>query len=148
MKNRRFLLVLLAVGISLTSGCATLDKANRYDKLSREFSALKRKMEKLNAEKDAEIERLKRERDEESERLKKEKQLAVNVVEETKAKELSDLEKAKLELEKRLQDEIEAYKAKLQITERGLVVTFLSEIFFDSGKDKIKPEGEATLKKV
>jgi chemotaxis protein MotB len=34
------------------------------------------------------------------------------------------------------------------MTERGLVITFVSEIFFDSGKDKVKEDGKATLDKV
>ena len=34
------------------------------------------------------------------------------------------------------------------MTERGLVITFLSEVFFDSGKDIIKADGKLSLDKV
>ena len=66
----------------------------------------------------------------------------------TLQRELSELEKAKLELENALKKEIESYKAKLEMTERGLVVTFLSEVFFDSGKDVIREEGKEATRKV
>jgi len=65
-----------------------------------------------------------------------------------KDKEFSDLEKAKLELENALKKEIGDYKAKLELTERGLVVTFLSEVFFDSGKDIIRENGKESIRKV
>ena len=60
----------------------------------------------------------------------------------------ADLEKAKAELEESLKKEIGEYKAKLQMTERGLVITFLSEVFFNSGKDTIRSDGESALQKV
>lgn len=34
------------------------------------------------------------------------------------------------------------------MTERGLVITFLSEVFFDSGKDVIREDGKGSLQKV
>jgi len=60
----------------------------------------------------------------------------------------SELESAKSELEERLRKEISEYKAKLEITERGLVITFLSEVFFDSGKAVIKNQAEETLSQI
>jgi chemotaxis protein MotB len=71
------------------------------------------------------------------EELKKEKETKV-----------SDLEKAKGELAQSLKKEIGEYKAKLQMTERGLIITFLAEIFFDSGKDKIRDDAKSILEKV
>lgn len=65
-----------------------------------------------------------------------------------KEKEVSSLEKAKEELAQSLQKELGDYKAKLQMTERGLVITFLAEVFFDSGKDQIRSDGKESLKKV
>lgn len=67
---------------------------------------------------------------------------------ESKEEEISDLERAKRELARKLEKEIGEYKAKLEMTERGLVITFLAEVFFDSGKDEIKKQGESTLKEV
>lgn len=69
-------------------------------------------------------------------------------LEQEKGKEVSELERAKRELEESLKKEIGDYKAKLQMTERGLVITFLSEVFFDSGKDAIKEDGKSSLQKV
>jgi chemotaxis protein MotB len=65
-----------------------------------------------------------------------------------KTREISDLEKAKLDLENALMKEISNYKAKLEMTERGLVITFLSEVFFDSGKDMILENGKESIRKV
>ena len=61
---------------------------------------------------------------------------------------LNDLERAKKDLEESLKKEIGEYKAKLKMTERGLVITFLSEVFFDSGKDIVKSGGQSALDKV
>ena len=66
----------------------------------------------------------------------------------TKDREISDLEQAQRELEESLKKEIGNYKAKLEMTERGLIITFVSEIFFDSGKDNVKQTGKTTLGKV
>jgi len=63
-------------------------------------------------------------------------------------KKLTDLEKAKSELALSLEQELGDYKAKLKMTERGLVITFLAEIFFDSGKDVIKENAKPILDKV
>ena len=65
-----------------------------------------------------------------------------------KDKELSELEQAKRELERSLKKEIGEYKAKLEMTERGLVVTFISEVLFDSGTDTVKEDGKSSLQKV
>lgn len=130
------------------TGCATLEKASRADDLNYELAMLKKKMEQSKKDHQAELEALKSAKDAEIERLRKEKQQEVKKFVETKDRELSDLERAKRDLERKLKDEIGDYRAKLQMTERGLVVTFLSEIFFDPGKDVIKPEGEQVLAKV
>ncbi len=72
----------------------------------------------------------------------------IAALEEQKTKEISDLEKARRELEESLKKEIGDYKAKLEMTERGLVITFLSEVFFDSGKDMIREDGKGSILKV
>lgn len=51
-------------------------------------------------------------------------------------------------LESRLRKEIGSKQVKLEMVERGLVITFVAEILFGSGKAKMKPEGESILKKV
>jgi len=47
--------------------------------------------------------------------------------------ELSDLEKAKQELEERLKQEIGDKQVKVEMLSKGLVITFVAEVLFDSG---------------
>jgi len=108
------------------SGCIYIQKARRADELEAENANLKSRIAQLQKEKTKEVKQ----------------------IYEQKEKELSELDRAKRELEGSLKKEIGDYKAKLQMTERGLVITFVSEIFFDSGKDKVKENGKTTLNKV
>src|SRR3989338_6998517 len=124
MKTKFVIIMLLAV--FKMSGCAYIQKAKRTDELEIENANLRSRIAQLEKEKTKEVRRVYEEKD----------------------KELSDLERAKRELEESLKKEIGEYKAKLQMTERGLVITFVSEIFFDSGKDKVKEDGKTTLDKV
>lgn len=124
MKSK--LLFLVLSGIFFLSGCTYIQKSRRTDELEAENANLKYKISQL----------------------QKENVKAVERVAEEKDKELSELERAKLELEASLKKEIGEYKAKLKMTERGLVITFVSEVFFDSGKDKVKQDGESALLKV
>lgn len=118
--------VIMFLAIFTMSGCAYIQKAKRTDELEIENANLRNRIAQLEKDKAKEVRR----------------------VYEQKDRELSDLERAKLELEESLKKEIGEYKAKLQLTERGLVITFVSEIFFDSGKDKVKEDGKTTLDKV
>ncbi len=61
---------------------------------------------------------------------------------------LSELENAKAELEDRLRQEIDDKQVKVEMLERGLVITFVAEVLFDSGKAKLRPEALSTLDKV
>ncbi|MFA5063490.1 MAG: flagellar motor protein MotB [Candidatus Omnitrophota bacterium] len=124
MKNR--LLFFVLSGVFLLSGCTYIQKARRTDELEVENANLKYRISQL----------------------QKDKVEAVERVAEEKDRELSELEKAKLELEESLKKEIGEYKARLKMTERGLVITFVSEVFFDSGKDKVKEDGKPALGKV
>lgn len=56
-----------------------------------------------------------------------------------------ELEAAKAELERRLRGE---KGVTVGLEERGLVVTFIAEVLFDSGKAKIRPEAYDVLNKV
>ena len=52
---------------------------------------------------------------------------------------MDELQRAKEELEKRLQDEINNKQVKVEMQDKGLVITFLSlEVLFDSGKAKLR----------
>jgi chemotaxis protein MotB len=61
---------------------------------------------------------------------------------------LNELDQTKRLLEERLKQEIADKQVKVQMLEKGLVITFVSEVLFDSGKAKIKPEAYGSLDKV
>lgn len=126
MNGKTLRMVLLVVAALMLSGCATIDKAQKADDLELQVANLQYKLKQMEQGRAKEIE----------------------AVVEEKEQQLSGLEKAKLELEESLKKEIGEYKAKLQMTERGLVITFISEIFFDSGKAEIRPDGKLPLQKV
>ncbi len=118
--------IIMFLAVFTMSGCAYIQKAKRTDELEIENQNLRARIAQLQKEKTKEVE---------------------NVVKQ-KDRELSELEKAKLELEDALKKEIGDYKAKLEMTERGLVITFLSEVFFDSGKDIIREDGKDSIRRV
>ena len=61
---------------------------------------------------------------------------------------MTELERAKDELEKRLQDEINNKQVKVEMQDKGLVITFVSEVLFDSGKAKLRKDSYGKLDKV
>ena len=61
---------------------------------------------------------------------------------------MSELERAKGELEKRLQDEINNKQVKVEMEPKGLVITFVSEVLFDSGRAKLRKDSYSKLDKV
>ncbi|MFH1867381.1 MAG: flagellar motor protein MotB [Candidatus Omnitrophota bacterium] len=71
----------------------------------------------------------------------------LNKIEELKD-ELSRLKEAKALLESRLKKEIDSNQIRVDVEDRGLVITFLAEVLFSSGKSKIRAEGEEILNKV
>ena len=58
------------------------------------------------------------------------------------------LKDAQALLEQRLQQEIADKQARLEMTDRGLVITFMAEILFDSGKATLRSEARQVLDKV
>jgi len=61
---------------------------------------------------------------------------------------MTELERAKEELERRLQDEINDKQVKVEMQGKGLVITFVSEVLFDSGKAKLRKDSYPKLDKV
>jgi len=61
---------------------------------------------------------------------------------------LAELQQAKDELEKRLQNEINNKQVKVEMQDKGLVITFVSEVLFDSGKAKLRHDSFPKLDKV
>ncbi len=62
--------------------------------------------------------------------------------------ELSELERAKKELEDRLSKEIADKEVKVEMLAKGLVITFVEEVLFDSGKATLREDSLAKLDKV
>ena len=62
--------------------------------------------------------------------------------------ELSELERAKIELENRLKQEINDSEVNIEMLQKGLVITFVAEVLFDSGKDKLRASSLPKLDKV
>lgn len=61
---------------------------------------------------------------------------------------LDELSRAKGALEQKLSGEINDKQIKLQMMEKGLVITVVGDLLFDSGKAKIRPEAYPLLEKV
>jgi len=61
---------------------------------------------------------------------------------------LDELNRTKRLLEDRLSQEIQDKQVKLQMMEKGLVITVVGDLLFDSGKAKIKSQGYSLLDKV
>jgi chemotaxis protein MotB len=56
-----------------------------------------------------------------------------------------ELTRAKALLEERLSQEINDKQVKLKMMEKGLVISFVADILFDSGKAKLRPESYLAL---
>ncbi len=63
-------------------------------------------------------------------------------------RELTDLEKAKLELEERLKSEIKDGSIVVENLEKGLVITFVAEVLFASGKSELRKDSLGKLDRV
>jgi len=61
---------------------------------------------------------------------------------------LDELSRSKGLLEQKLGSEINDKQIKLQMMEKGLVITVVGDLLFDSGKAQIRPEANALLNKV
>ncbi len=61
---------------------------------------------------------------------------------------LSELERAKQELEDRLKNEINDKEVKVEMLSKGLVITFVAEVLFDSGKAQLRHDSFPKLDKV
>ena len=61
---------------------------------------------------------------------------------------LDELNQAKRLLEDRLSKEIQDKQVSLKMMEKGLVITVVGDLLFDSGKAKIRPEADNVLNKV
>ena len=63
-------------------------------------------------------------------------------------RQLDELSRTKSLLEDRLSEEIKNKQVRLQMMEKGLVITVVGDVLFDSGKAKIRQEASSILDKV
>ena len=61
---------------------------------------------------------------------------------------VDELSQAQKILEERLSQEIQDKQVKLKMAEKGLVITFVADVLFDSGKAKLKADTFSSLDKV
>ncbi|MBI4549914.1 MAG: OmpA family protein [Candidatus Omnitrophica bacterium] len=118
MSGNRWIIAVMVLGVSM-SGCAR-----------------QKELERINREQAASIVTLNKEIADLNNRL----------AELSKAK--SDLEKTKRDLERKLRAELLGGDVTLSMQDRGLVVTVLDRVLFDSGKATIKESALQTLDKV
>jgi chemotaxis protein MotB len=64
------------------------------------------------------------------------------------SQQVDELSQAQRTLEDRLAQEIRDKQVKLEMAEKGLVITVVGDLLFDSGKDKIRAEAYPVLDKV
>ena len=64
------------------------------------------------------------------------------------SKQLDELNRAKALLEDQLSSEIQGKQVSLKMMEKGLVITVVGDLVFDSGKAKIRPEAHSVLNKI
>ncbi len=64
------------------------------------------------------------------------------------SKALEELNQTKGLLQDRLSQEIQDKQVRLEMMEKGLVITFVADVLFDSGKAKVRPEAYPILDKV
>jgi chemotaxis protein MotB len=72
----------------------------------------------------------------------------VDRLQKLREQEKQELQEAMELLEKRLKKEIGDKEVRLEMAERGLVITFVAEVLFDSGKAVVKKEAYPILDKV
>ena len=141
---RKFVVIaLLGFFVLSISGCASVSKSTEADVLKDKVSTLQDSLRECRRDRDGQAEALRQ--------CQQDKDSQVDALlkcREEKNVEISSLQQAMNNLEESLKEEIAQKNAKLEMTERGLIVTFLSEVFFDSGKAKIKEDAKAALGEV
>jgi len=118
---KKLLFVLLAIMLSLQLGCAvSIYPKNPKD--AHRISTLQQEVEALNSK--------------------------LAGLSKARSEEIKKLEPARDLLQKSLVSEISEKKVKLEVGSRGLVITFVAEVLFDSGKTELREEAFEVLNKV
>ena len=132
--------IILSLSLLLVFSCVS---KNQYVELETKSNATQARLERNIQDLRAEIVRL----DNENKRLK-DTIAALETDVEQKEKEVSELDKTRMEIESSLKDQIAQKNIKLEEIEGKLKVTFIDKILFDSGSVTIKPEGQEVILKL
>lgn len=141
-KLKIFFIIIL--GVIFLSGCAGKNQNTRLNQLENELRNKQRESEAIRKEKDMQIEKLQLQLERKIAELEESKERELQ----SRDEEIDNLKSSYDQLERELQDEISKYQAKLTMTERGLVITFIDEILFRSGKSDIETSGQGVLDSV
>ena len=144
---KKLLFIALCLSLIFVSACvskkeyvALETKSNQTQaQLENEISDLQAQVSKLTTENNRHLDTIEGLKTE----LKQEK-LAVK----QKEREISELDKTRMEIETSLKDQIAQKEIKLEEIEGKLKVTFVDKILFDSGSVMIKPKGQEVLLKL
>ena len=138
--NKKILFICLSLFLLLTVSCVS---KSQYVELETKSNATQERLERNIEDLRAEIARL----DNENKRLK-DTIAALETDVEQKEKEVSELDKTRMEIEASLKEQIAQKNIKLEEIEGKLKVTFVDKILFDSGSVTIKPEGQEVILKL
>jgi chemotaxis protein MotB len=133
MKRSHIVASVLTLTLIIFSGCASTQKTD----YSAQCSSLLQECMSENERLQAELSNLERVRD----ALARDKGELAQKAE-------SDLARAKAELEQKLRAELASGDMSLSMEDRGLVVTVLNKVLFDSGKAELKAGSRVSLEKV
>jgi len=149
MKRLSLFFALLFV-VSACSGCATYKKWFYYDRLVRDHRVLQSKVSQDRMAADRVIYDLRMQLVEKERLLSDITQTTTQFSSFQNAtnQNFDSLKVAQQRLQDSLQQELHDSQAKLEMTDRGLVVTFLAEILFDSGQAMVRTEALMTIDKV
>ena len=127
---RKFALIVLSLSLLFVFSCVSKSK---YVELENQENATREQLEQENKRLSNQVAQLESELDKERTTIAVQK------------KEISELDRTRLEIESNLKAQIANKDVRIQEIEGKLMVTFVDKILFDSGSVKIKPEGQEVI---
>lgn len=127
-----------------------LDKENSFSRLEADAAILRQERDKCTKMAQESTEALKA-KDKEIEALREKEKSWLEEkagLEAEAGVQLDQLNKIMAGLQKNLQSELNDYKAKLEMAQRGIILTMMTDVLFDSDKAEVKAEGKEMLEKV
>ena len=132
--------IILCLSLLLVFSCVS---KNKYVELETRSNETQAQLEQDKRDLQAQISQLNRENTHLKDTIE-----ALETDVQQKEKEVSELDKTRMEIEASLKDQIAQKNIKLEEIEGKLKVTFVDKILFDSGSVTIKPEGQEVILKL